>query len=111
MEIEKVLNATLFALNKDQKNQSLLSIRDSFSQMIEQVLISLNIKLSMDDKYFIRDLVIYMILDSLDGELNNKLHYNARFKEIYLDFIKDTKLLREFKKSPVSRIILSDSLK
>lgn len=73
MEIEKVLNATLFALNKDQKNQSLLSIRDSFSQMIEQVLISLNIKLSMDDKYFIRDLVKYMILDSLDGELNNKL--------------------------------------
>ena len=64
----------------------------------------------MDDKYFIRDLVKYMILDSLDGELNNKLHYNARFKEIYLDFIKDTKLLREFKKSPVSRIILSDSL-
>jgi len=111
LEIEKVLNVTLLALNKDQQNQSLLSIRDSFSQMIEQALISLNIKLSMDDKYFIRDLVKYMILDSLDGELNNKLHYNARFKEIYLDFIKDIKLLREFEKSPVSRIILSDSLK
>ena len=52
-----------------------------------------------------------MILDTLEGELGNMLHYNAKFKEIYLDFIKDTKLLREFKKSPVSRIILSASLK
>ncbi|MDY0194331.1 MAG: hypothetical protein RBR93_12530 [Aliarcobacter butzleri] len=53
LEIEKVLNATLFALNKDQKNQSLLSIRDAFSEVVEQELININVKLSMDNKYFI----------------------------------------------------------
>lgn len=110
LEKEKVLNATLFALNKDQKNQSLLNIRDKFSQVIEQGFINLNIKLSMDDKYFIRDLVKYMILDSLDDELNNKLHYNVRFKEIFHYFTKDLKLLREFRESPVSRINLPHNL-
>ena len=109
--LEKVLNATLFALNKDQKNQSLLNIRDKFSQVIEQGFTNQNIKLSMDDKYFIRDLVKYMILDSLDDELNNKLHYNARFKEIFHYFTKDIKLLREFRESPVSRINLAHNLK
>jgi len=60
---------------------------------------------------FIRDLLKFMILDSLDDELNNKIHYNARCKEIFHYFTKDIKLLREFRESLVSCIILSHNLK
>jgi hypothetical protein len=110
IEIEEILSATLYGLNKNNA-YSLKNIYNTSSQLIEQELINLKIKLSMDDKYFIRNLLKFMILDTHEGELSNTLYYNSKFKEIYHHFIEDRQLFNEFKERFVPSINMPTYLK